>query len=63
MSAAAEPLAERTDTDGVPLSTVGAEVAAEREAQGLPRKITDPRALAQVARLVLDSTQQDARPA
>jgi hypothetical protein len=50
-------------TDQVPLSTVDAEVAAEREAQGLPPKITDPRALAQVARLVLDSTQQDARPA
>jgi hypothetical protein len=59
----AEPLAGRTDQDGAPLSAVAAETAAEREAQGLPPKITDPRALARVARLVLDSTQQDARPA
>lgn len=48
----AEPLAGRTDTGG-PMSAVAAEVAAEREAQGLPPKITDPRALARVAQLVL----------
>jgi len=46
----ADPVA----TDQVPLSTVDAEVAAEREAQGLPPKITDPRALAAVAQLMQD---------
>jgi hypothetical protein len=56
-------LTGRKDEDGAPLSAVAAEVAAEREAQGLPPKITDPRALPQVARLVNEPTQQDARPA
>jgi hypothetical protein len=37
-----------------PEDAIAAETAAEREAQGLPPKITDPRALAQVARLVED---------
>jgi hypothetical protein len=50
-------------TDQAPPSTVDAEVAAEREAQGLPPKITDARALAQVARLVNEPTQQATRPA
>jgi hypothetical protein len=59
----AEPLAGRTDQDGAPLSAVAAETIAEREAQGLEPTITDPRALAQVARLVNDPTQHDARPA
>jgi hypothetical protein len=59
----AEPLTGRTDTDDASLSTVAAETAAERMAQDLPPKITDPRALAQVARLVAEPNQQAARTA
>ena len=41
-----------------PEDAVAAEVAAERAAQGLPPKITDPRVLAQVARLVNEATSK-----
>jgi hypothetical protein len=54
----AEPLQGRTDQNGVPLSAVAAETAAERAAQGLEPKIRSERALLQVARLVNDSTQE-----
>jgi hypothetical protein len=37
-----------------PEDAVAAEVAAERAAQGLPPKITDPRVLAAVVRLLKD---------
>ena len=46
-----------------PEDPIAAETYAERMAQGLPPKITDPRALAQVARLVNESIQQATRTA
>jgi hypothetical protein len=46
-----------------PEDAIAAEVAAERAAQGMPPKITDPRILAQVARLVNEPNQQDTRMA
>jgi hypothetical protein len=42
------------DADSCPRSAVEEEVARERAGQGLPPKITDPRALARVAQLVAD---------
>lgn len=56
---AAEPLAG--DQDGARLSAVALETARERKAQGLPPKITDERALAQVARLVNEPSRPPAR--
>ena len=41
-----------------PKDAVAAEVAAQREAQGLPPKITDPRALATVVRLIHESLKE-----
>jgi hypothetical protein len=45
------------------VSPAAEEVAREREAQHLPPKVMSERALLAIARLVNESTQQEARPA